>query len=301
MRADRATLAAFCGALTLAGLNFVGVRFSNREIPPFEGAALRFALAALVFFAYVRLRGIALPRGRGLVGAVLFGLLAFFGAYALAYWGLVAAPAGLGSLAFALVPAITSVLAVAHGLEPLRLRGLLGGAIAAVGIAVVFSEQLAATVPLASMVALLAAAACAAESGVVVKYFPRSHPAATNAVAMSVGTVALAALSVVTRETWIVPAQPTTIVAFIYLVVSTVALFALALYVIGRWTASAFSLQFPLSPLVTVIAAALLAGEGVSAAFLLGGAIVLGGVLLAATGRAPGREALPSLRPAAGS
>ncbi|MBI2325418.1 MAG: hypothetical protein HYU87_10720, partial [Chloroflexi bacterium] len=44
--------------------------------------------------------------------------------------------------------------------------------------------------PLAAL-ALLAGVACAAESGVVVKYFPRSHPAATNAIAMPVGALAL--------------------------------------------------------------------------------------------------------------
>jgi drug/metabolite transporter (DMT)-like permease len=68
--------------------------------------------------------------------------------------------------------------------------------------------------------------------------------------------------------------------------------------VIGRWTATAFSYQFPLAPMVTVIAAAVLAGEGVGAAFLGGGALVLLGVLLAATGRAPAREPAASLRPA---
>jgi drug/metabolite transporter (DMT)-like permease len=295
---DRATLVAFLGAVVLAGLNFVGVRFSNRELPPFEGAALRFAAAALIFFTYTRVRGIALPRGRALAGALIFGVLAFFGAYALAYWGLVAAPAGLGSLSFALIPLITAVLAVIHGLERLRPRSLLGGAIAAAGIAIVFGEQLAATVPLASLLALLAAAACAAESGIVIKYFPRSHPAATNAVAMSAGAVALIALSFTVGETWVQPAQFATIAAYVYLVLSTIALFALALYVLGRWTASAASFQFPLSPLVTVIAAALLAGESVSAAFFVGGAFVIAGVIVAATGRAPAGEPIPSVRPA---
>src|SRR5207244_13030643 len=151
---DRATLAAFAGAVVFAGLNFVAVRFSNRELPPFEGAAVRFAAAALLFLAYTRVRGIALPRGRGLTGAILFGLLAFFGAYALAYWGLVQAPAGLGSLSFALVPLITAVLAVVRGLEPLRPRTLVRGAVAGLGMAGVFSGPLAAGVPVAALAAL---------------------------------------------------------------------------------------------------------------------------------------------------
>jgi drug/metabolite transporter (DMT)-like permease len=80
-------------------------------------------------------------------------------------------------------------------------------------------------------------------------------------------------------------------------VISTVALFALVLYVLGRWTASAASLQFPLMPLVTIVAAAALAGESVTTAFVAGGLLVLTGVLLAATGRAPARETAPAFRP----
>ena len=298
MPKDRATLAAFAGAVVFAGLNFVAVRFSNRELPPFEGAAVRFAAAALLFLAYTRVRGIAPPRGRGLTGAILFGLLAFFGAYALAYWGLVQAPAGLGSLSFALVPLFTSVLAVSHGLEDLRARPLVGGAVAALGIAIVFMEQLGGSVPAASLLALLVAAACAAESGVVVKYFPRSHPAATNAVAMGAGTTALVALSLVSGERWVLPSGAATQIAVLYLIASTVALFALVLYVLGRWSASVTSLQFPLTPLVTVIAAGVLAAESISSRFAAGAVLVVAGVLVAATGRAAERALAPSVKPA---
>src|SRR5438105_12970169 len=96
-RSDRLTLAAFAVVVIVAGLNFVAVRFSNRELPPFEGAALRFGAAALLFFAYTRIRHVPLPRGRSLAGAILFGLLGFSGAYAFLHWGLVSAPAGLGA------------------------------------------------------------------------------------------------------------------------------------------------------------------------------------------------------------
>src|SRR5438876_4228060 len=290
MRSDRTPLIAFAIVVIIAGLNFVAVRFSNRELPPFEGAALRFGAAALLFFGYTRVRDIALPRGRSLAGAILFGLLGFGGAYAFLYWGLVSAPAGMGSVTLALVPVFTAFLATIHGLERLRARTLLGGALAAGGIAVVPREQLATTVPLTSIAALIAGALCAAESGVVIKYFPRSHPAATNAAAMGIGTVALAFLSRVAGETWIVPQQATTLIAYAYIVTSTIVLFVLILYILGRWTASAASLQFPIAPLVTIVAASALAGEGVSLEFLVGAVIVAAGVLVA-SGIALGRRA----------
>jgi drug/metabolite transporter (DMT)-like permease len=280
-RSDRATMVAFAVAVLVGGLNFVAVRFSNRGLPPFEGAALRFAAASLLFLAYVRLRGITLPRGSSLIGAVLFGLLGFSGAYAFLYWGLVSAPAGMGSVALALVPVATPLLAAAHGLERLRARSLIGGALAAAGIAVVLSGQLATTLPLASVVALLLAAVAAAESGVVIKYFPRSHPAATNGVAMGIGAAALVLISWIAGEVWIVPSQPVTLIAYGYIVLSTIVLFAMVLYILARWSASSASLIFPIQPLVTVVAAAILAGEGIALPFVIGAVIVLVGVLIA--------------------
>jgi len=285
---DRLTIAAFAVVVVIAGLNFVAVRFSNRELPPFEGAALRFAAAAVLFAAYAGARGLAYPRGRALAGALLFGVLGFFSAYALVYWGLLSAPAAMGAVSLALVPLATALLAVAHRLERLRARALIGGALAAVGIVVLLREQLSATVPFGSLAALIAGALCAAESGVVVKYFPRSHPAVTNAVAMGAGTALLAALSGIAGETWVVPSQTTTLIAFGYLVASTIALFVLILYILGRWTASAASLQFPLAPLVTVVAGSILAGEGVTLAFVAGAAIVAIGVLIASEVGLPG-------------
>src|SRR2546430_198075 len=334
-------------------MNFVAVRFSNRELPPFEGAALRFGIAALLFLGYALARGIPLPRGRALVGAIAFGLLAFGGAYAFGYWGLVTAPAAVGALAFALVPLITLVLAAGHGLEritPRALAGgalaaggvgivfrdplgapggagappalssgaacaagtrglaedflppppapalaaghgleritpraLAGGALAAVGVGIVFRDQLGAAVGAGALLALLAGAACAAESGVLVKYFPRSHPAATSATGMAAGTALLFAISLGAGERWGLPSQQPTPLPLLYLVASTVGLFATSLYVLGRWSASATAYQFVLFPLVTVVAAALLAGEGVGATFLVGAAIVMCCVAVAAS------------------
>ena len=295
-RRDRLTIAAFAAVVVIAGLNFVAVRFSNRELPPFEGAALRFAAAALLFAAYAWARHLAYPRGRALAGALLFGVLGFFAAYALVYWGLVSAPAAMAAVSLALVPLATALLAVAHRLERLRARTLIGGALAALGIFVLLREQLSATVPLGSLAAMIAGALCAAESGVVVKYFPRSHPAVTNAVAMGAATALLAALSRISGEAWIVPTQPTTLIAFGYLVASTIVLFVFILYILGRWTASAASLQFPLAPVVTVVAGSVLAGEGVTLAFGVGAAIVAVGVLVASGVTLPGIPATSRAR-----
>jgi len=98
-----AVLVAFAFVVIVGGSNFVAVRFSNRELPPFFGAGLRFGFASLLLFAIVALARVPLPRGRALTGAVIFGALNFFAAYAVFYWGLQKVPAALGGVVFGAV------------------------------------------------------------------------------------------------------------------------------------------------------------------------------------------------------
>lgn len=283
MAARPIVLAAFVGVVVIAGLNFVAVRFSNRELPPFAGAALRFGGAALLFWAFVVWRKIPLPRGRGLVGALVFGLLSFAASYALAYYGLVFVPAAFASVIIALVPLLTLVLAGIQGVERATVRAGVGALVALAGIAILFWDSLRADSSVLPLLALVLAAVAIAQSSIVVKRFPRAHPAGTNAIAMTFGAVLLAALSLAVREPWALPRAPPTLIALGYLVtIGSVGLFGLYLFVLGEWTASAVSYQTVLSPFVTVAAGALLAGEVVGWAFALGGAIVLAGVYLGA-------------------
>jgi len=93
LRPDSRVLLAFSLVVLFLGVNFVAVRFSNRELQPFWGATLRFALASVILFAVVRLRRIPLPRGGALTGAVLLGATAFGVNFAFLYWGLLSVTA----------------------------------------------------------------------------------------------------------------------------------------------------------------------------------------------------------------
>lgn len=286
-RPDRLTLAAFAVLVTLGGANAVAIRYGNQELPPFWGAAIRFGLASLVFFAVAAIRRLALPRGRALLGALLYGVLGFGASHALAYWGLQRVEAGLAQVLVATVPLLTVCFALVHRVERFRWQALAGATLAIVGVGVVFGQGLGRAAPLASMLALLGAAACLAETGIVVKWFPPANPVATNAVAMAAGTGLLLALSALWGETPLVPTASVTWAALIYLVlVGSVAVFLLFLFVLQRWTASAASYQFVLAPFGTVALSAWLQGETVTLPFAIGGALVLAGVYVGAILRA---------------
>jgi drug/metabolite transporter (DMT)-like permease len=278
-----ATVAAFLAIVLLGGGNGVAVRFSNQELAPFWGATLRFGIAAIVLLVIVALRRVPLPRGSALAGSLLYGVLGFGGAFGFIYWGLVRTPAGLGQVILALVPLLTFLLAVAQGLEPFRRQSLTGALIALVGIAIVFGERVGAGAPLGSMLAVLAAAVCMAESNVVVKRFPKCHPVANNAIAMSTGAAILLVVSVVAGEPHVLPTEMRTWTAVVYVsLAGSAAVFSLFLFVIGRLTASATSYVMLLMPLVTVSLGAALAGESITSAFLAGGVFVLAGVYVGA-------------------
>jgi drug/metabolite transporter (DMT)-like permease len=282
-RGDRATLVAFGALVVLVGANVVAIRFSNRELAPLWGAGLRFGLAAILFWVLVTARRSPLPRGRALAGAALYGLLGFAAFFAFLYYGLVRASAGLGQIVTALVPLLTMLLAVAHGLERLRWRAVVGGLIALAGIAIVFGGQANSDVPLLSMLSLVAAAIAFAETGIVVKRLPPGDPVATNAIATTVGAGVLLVVSLVAGEPWIVPVEDATWISLLYLVtLGTVVIFLLFLYLTSHWLASSVSYQFVLTPFVGVALGAWLLGEPITPALVAGGALVLAGIYVGA-------------------
>ena len=284
-RPDLRLLAAFGLAVFLGGGASVAIRYTYTELPPFWAAVLRFFSAAVIFWLLMIIRKVAIPRGRALMGAVLFGFLAVGASFALISFGLVETPASVSQTITALVPLLTLIFATLHGLEQFTRRGILGGILAVAGILVVFGGSVSTGIELSipHVVAILVGTAFIAEAGVVLKIYPRSHPFATNAVAMSVGAMILFMISTISGEPRLLPASIGVWLALGYLVVGvSVGVFLLYIYIIGRWTASATSYVFVLFPFVTVILATQLADERISLAFIGGGILVLLGVWLGA-------------------
>jgi drug/metabolite transporter (DMT)-like permease len=283
---DRTALAAFVAMSVLAGGNAVAIRFSNRELDPLWGAGLRFALAAALLAALMAILRLAPPRGRALRGAVLYGVLAIGGAFALAYYGLVHIHAGLGQTLLAIVPLATLFLAVLQRQERLRLGAVVGGVVALAGIALISNATLEEGVPALSLLAVLGGALCFAQAAVLVRHFPPAHPVTMNAVGMATGAVLLVIGSLVARETIELPDRRETWLAIGYLVpVGSVIVFVLYLVVLRYWEASRAAYEFVLIPVFTVALSTWLDDEPLGLGLLLGGPLVLVGVYVGALHR----------------
>jgi drug/metabolite transporter (DMT)-like permease len=280
---ERIALAAFITGSVFAGGNAVGVRFSNRELEPLWGAGLRFSLAAALLLAVMAVLGLALPRGRALTGALLYGALNFGAAFALAYYALVQLHAGFGQIVLALVPLATLLLAVLQREERLHLWAVVGALLALAGVALMSRAPVRDSVPLLSLLAALGSAFCFAQAAVLVRRFPPVHPVTMNAVGMTIGAVLLLIGSFLVGEPIALPERTATWVALAYLVViGSMLVFGLYIVVLRRWPASRAAYTFVLIPIVTVTLSAWLDDEPIGTGLVFGGLLVLAGVYVGA-------------------
>lgn len=276
------TMAAFFGAVVVGGGNFTAVAFSNQELAPLYGAALRFGAAAVVMLLISVLGGYKLPRGRAATGAVLYGLLAFGSAYALLYFAIDGLGAGTLSVIVAAAPLLTLVLAVASGQERFTTRGLVGAVLVIVGFAVLGADKLGAVRPVYLVAGVLAVLSIAG-STVLIKGYPRAHPVTSNAIGLTSGAILLAVGSLAFGEPWTVPTSGRTWLALVWLVgFGSVGLFVSFLYVVTKWTASATVYVVTLMPIVAIPVAALLLDEPVTLPVIAGAGLVIAAVYIGA-------------------
>jgi drug/metabolite transporter (DMT)-like permease len=286
---ERTALVSFLASAILAGGNAVCIRFTNRELAPLWGAGLRFALAAALLAAVVAAMRLELPRGRALVGSVLYGALQFGGAFALAYYGFVRIPAGLGQTILAVVPLATLLLAVLQRQERLHVAAVVGGILALAGVGVMYGAPVGRSIPFTSVLALVGAALCFGQAAIVVRRFPPVHPVAMNAIGMISGAALLVGASLFVGVRFELPQRPATWAALAYLVVvGSVLVFVLILVVLRYWTASRAAYGFVISPPVTLILSAWLLDEPVGWELAGGGLLVMAGVYIGALRRSTG-------------
>jgi drug/metabolite transporter (DMT)-like permease len=282
MRPDRVTLVAFIGFVLIAGAVSVAIRLGSFELPPFWAAALRYAIAVPIFAALAVAFHVPFPHGASLRGTLLFSLT-FVASTALLYVGVSLSSASMGAMAFAVTPLVTLGIAASIRLERFTLQGMAGALLAAAGTVIVVGDQLGAAVGVPALLALAGAMLFSAITAVVIKRLPPGDPIAANAVGGAFVLPILLALSFASHEPWVLPGRPETWMALLFLVVfGTVLLFPLALFIIGRWTASGYSYTNLFKPLAAVGLAAIILGEPLRLTFLVGGALVLVGVWVGA-------------------
>jgi len=278
---DSKTYTAFFLAMIIGGANFIAVSLSNRELPPFFGATLRFALATLLFFLIARAWRIPLARGRDAVGAVSYGFLSVGVTNSLLYYALVGLSAGTVAVFVATVPLFTLAIAVLFRQERISLNRVAGGILAIIGIVIL--RGLGGDFVLSYFVAALFAAIAFAGSNVVAKAYPNVHPINMNVLGTAAGTLLLAISSLIVGEQWAFPHKSATLIAVGWLVIAgSVGLFQLWLFVIKRWTASATVYAITGMPVIAALLGFVILDQPITIGVIAGGIMVIAAVFVGA-------------------
>jgi drug/metabolite transporter (DMT)-like permease len=269
------------------GTTWSVIQIGLEGIPPFSGAAIRFAVAGLVLLLLARGRGVQLgrtPRERWIW--LVNGALSFAGSYGVVYWAEQWVPSGLTAVLFAIYPLTVAIMA--HFLlpdEPLRARELAGVLVAFAGVGVIFSEDFSLLggpqVALAALVMLCSPIAAAGGSVAVKRWGSGIHPLSVSAVPMLVGAGLLAIPALLFERDLGFVWDARSLLALGYLTFAGSAVtFSVYFWLLSRYPAKRLALIAYVIPIVAV-GIGVLRGEPMTARILTGSAAVVLGVAVA--------------------
>ena len=217
------------------------------------------------------------------------GLVMFAADYGLIYWAEQFLDSGLTAILFATLPLIT--IAFAHLYVPgerITVRKLSGTLLAFLGVVALFGSHVRLDPAKAGpMLAVVAAAACAAAVGVASKRHGAAlHPAALNTPAMIVGAVALTIASLSAGERFMLPRDLATWGAITYLAIAgSVLTFLIYFTLLKTWSVTSLSFISVFTPAIALFLGFSFLDERPTFLTAVGAGLILTGVTLALTDR----------------
>jgi drug/metabolite transporter (DMT)-like permease len=285
--------------------SFIVVKGAIGILPPVGFTFLRYLLASVTLLALLRWRHgtIRLPRGDilsiGLLGVVGFGCYQILWPIALQ-----SIPAGDSALLIAATPVLTAMLAAATGADIPNAARLTGAVVSFVGVGLVIAagQRLDLGASLLGDLLTLVAAMCWAVYTVFGAGVLRRHsPLEATTWAIVAGTLFIAPFGIAQLASAdLSGVGPPVVLAIAYTGMlaagfANVIVFH-GLKVLGPTRVTALQ---ALVPALAVVLAAIFLGEAIRPAQVIGGAVILGGLVLLRRGAWPGRPAIESIgRPA---
>jgi drug/metabolite transporter (DMT)-like permease len=283
-RIDIRLILAFFAIYVLWGGTFLAIRIAVLQIPPFFTAGVRFFIAGILLYGFMRLRGQPRPSSAEWRGLAIMGLLMFVVTYGALFWAEQYVPSGITSVLEATLPLITIALEVfVFRHQPLRWSMLLAVLMGFGGVALLLLENTRQTFGLLPCGAILAGATSWSLGAVLTRSMPlpKSRPLTAGA-AMMLGGGTLLALSALTGELHPLPHIPWRAAwALLYLIVcGSLLAFTAFVWLLGRMPATRVASHAYVNPLVAVALGYFVAGEVITPRTLVASALVVASVFL---------------------
>jgi len=288
------------------GSTFLAIRVGVREVPPFLLASMRFFVAGVVLFGWMRLQGTPSPSRREWASASLLALCIFVLDYGLLFWAEQRVPSGIAAVMLATIPvfmALSEILFLRT--QRLTFRLALALLVGIGGVLVLVSRSLGlgeAPIDTAGAVALVIAAVSWSIASALNRKLPLPESKGTSSGAqMLVGGILLAVaaaafgefrgfhIEAVSRGAWF---------ALAYLIVAgSIIGFTAYVWLLHHESPTKVGTYAYVNPVVAVIVGYFLGGETVGPRTLLGTLLVLVSVVVITTTRATKPAAPPLVNP----
>jgi drug/metabolite transporter (DMT)-like permease len=285
-------LLAFAIIYFVWGSTFLAIRVGVREVPPFLLAGMRFLVAGIVLYAWMRAKGAPSPAVREWGAASLLAVLIFVFDYGLLFWAEKRVPSGLAAVMMATIPVFMAVseiliLRTQHLSARLAMALLIGIG----GVTVLVSRTLSfGEVPIdtAGACALIVAAISWSLASALTRKLPLpAAKAMSSAAQMLTGGILLtlsAALlgefrgfhiQAVSRAAWL---------ALAYLIVAgSIVAFTAYVWLIHHESPTKVGTYAYVNPAVAVLVGYFLGGEAIGPRTILGTVLVLASVIVITT------------------
>lgn len=293
-------LLAFAVIYLVWGSTFLAIRVGVREMPPFLMAAIRFSVAGMIMYFWLRLSGTPTPRRREWLAATFLGAIIFLLDYGCLFWAEQRVPSGIAAVVLATIPVFITLLEIIF-LRTQRLTLRLGAALVVglCGVAVLMNHSLSlGEVPVnrAGALALLIGSFTWSVATILTRRLPlpASQPmsAATQMLLGGFQLFILAALTGEFSEFHVQAVSSTAWFALIYLIVAgSIVGFTAYVWLLHHESPTKVGTYAYVNPVVAVTLGYLIGKEPVGPRTLLGALLILISVITITT--TPKNRTLP--------
>lgn len=272
------------------GSTFLAIRVAVETLPPMLMVGVRYAVAGLLLYGFLRLRGAPAPTARQWGGAAVVALLLLVVGNGLVAWAEQSVPSNVCAVLYASVPLWVSLLSVGLG-QRLRLGEWLGIGLGVVGVVVLSAGGELRANPLQALLVLVGAIGMAG-GAVAMRLVAQPKGAMAPAAQLLIGGVVMGGLSVAGGERLEAVPSARSLGALAYLIVvgSLVALQAYQYVQLHARPAVATS-NASVNPVVALALGALIAHEAVPPVAVGGVALIVAGLVVIARSRVSGANA----------
>ncbi|HEY8052695.1 MAG TPA: EamA family transporter [Steroidobacteraceae bacterium] len=283
-RVDVRVLLAFAAIYLLWGATFLAIRIAVLQIPPFFTAGLRFFIAGVVLYTFMRLRGQPGPTAAQWRGIAVTAVCMFVATYGALFWAEQYVPSGVTSVIEATLPLMTIVFEVfIFRQQPFRWRMLASVVLGFCGVAWLLIRNDQQPLPVLPCLAILAGGVAWSLGAVLTRSMarPQSLPLTAGA-QMMLGGAVLLVLSQLTGELQPFPQVSLhAALALLYLIVGGSLLgFTAYAWLLVRMPATRVASHAYVNPLVAVALGYFVAGEVFTTRMALAAVLVVASVFL---------------------